>query len=77
MQKLVLRFIRFYQRFLNFGGLFKYLFLTDRACRFYPTCSAYTYQAGEKYGILRGGWLGLRRILKCHPWNKGGKDFLN
>lgn len=74
MKKIILFLIRFYQRFLNFGGAAKILFLTDRACRFFPTCSEYTYQAIEKYGILWGSWLGLKRIIRCHPWNKGGKD---
>jgi uncharacterized protein len=44
------------------------------SCRFFPSCSVYTYQAIEKYGVLRGGWLGLRRIGRCHPWNPGGFD---
>jgi putative membrane protein insertion efficiency factor len=44
------------------------------SCRFYPSCSEYTYQAIEKYGILHGGWLGVRRIGRCHPWNPGGFD---
>ncbi|MBM3208742.1 membrane protein insertion efficiency factor YidD [Candidatus Shapirobacteria bacterium] len=75
MKKTALLLIRFYQKHLSFdSGLFKALFLTDKVCRFRPTCSEYTYQAIEKYGILRGSLLGLRRIIRCHPWNKGGED---
>ena len=44
------------------------------ACRFMPTCSEYGYQAVERYGVLRGGWLALRRLLRCHPFSKGGFD---
>lgn len=74
MKKFFLKSIRFYQKYLFFGGIWKTLFLTDKACRFSPTCSEYTYQAIEKYGIISGSLKGIRRILRCHPFSKGGYD---
>lgn len=44
------------------------------SCRFYPTCSAYAAEAIEAHGALRGSWLAVKRILKCHPWHPGGLD---
>ena len=58
--------IRFYQRFLRP--------LMPPSCIYEPGCSTYMYQAIEKYGILKGGWLGTKRILRCHPWAQGGYD---
>ena len=43
-------------------------------CRFYPSCSCYTKTAMIQYGVLKGGWLGLKRIGRCHPWHEGGYD---
>ncbi|MGH7927177.1 MAG: membrane protein insertion efficiency factor YidD [Candidatus Binatia bacterium] len=48
--------------------------LLPRACRFYPTCSIYFANAIEKYGVLRGGWLGLCRMTRCRPAHPGGYD---
>ena len=44
------------------------------SCRFQPTCSYYALTAIERFGVLRGGWLALKRIGRCHPWNPGGYD---
>jgi putative membrane protein insertion efficiency factor len=43
-------------------------------CRFYPTCSEYMIEALQTYGLLKGGWIGLKRLCKCHPWHPGGYD---
>lgn len=45
-------------------------------CRFHPSCSAYGLEAVERHGAVKGGWLALRRILRCHPWNDGGLDLV-
>jgi len=75
MKKVILWLIRFYQRTKFFHGyIFRALFMTDKVCLFTPTCSEYTYQAVEKYGSIKGLWLGFKRIIRCHPWSKGGTD---
>lgn len=75
VKNFVLVLIRFYQKTSFFHqSLFRTLFLTDSVCRYEPTCSNYTYQAVEKYGVLKGLFLGFKRILRCHPWARGGYD---
>lgn len=66
MRVLVLGVIRFYQNTLSR--------VLPPSCRFYPSCSEYTYEAITKYGLLQGGWLGLKRLARCHPFNPGGYD---
>lgn len=66
MKALVLVMIKFYKLFISP--------MLGKNCRFYPTCSEYTYQAIEKYGLLKGILLGIKRILRCNPFNPGGYD---
>jgi len=47
---------------------------TPRTCRYYPSCSAYAEQALRQHGAIRGGWLAVRRLGRCHPWTPGGVD---
>jgi len=75
LKKLILKLIRFYQNTHIFHNyLARQLFLTDQVCRFQPTCSQYTYLAVEKYGVVKGLFLGFKRIIRCHPLSQGGFD---
>lgn len=75
MKKIILRLIKSYQKSkIVRSEILKQLYLTDSSCRFRPTCSEYTYQAIEKYGIIKGIYIGIKRIIRCHPLNKGGYD---
>ncbi|MGI9181897.1 MAG: membrane protein insertion efficiency factor YidD [Longimicrobiaceae bacterium] len=58
--------IRFYQKWISP--------VLPPSCRFRPTCSAYTLEAIQRYGAARGCWLGLKRLLRCHPFCRGGYD---
>ncbi|MDD3095433.1 MAG: membrane protein insertion efficiency factor YidD [Candidatus Neomarinimicrobiota bacterium] len=66
MKRVLLALIRFYQRAIS---PYK-----PRSCRFYPSCSHYSYDALQEHGVFKGSLLGLRRILKCHPLHPGGYD---
>ncbi len=66
IKKCFLKGIAFYQKFLSP--------CLPNSCRFTPTCSQYCYEAIEKYGAIKGLYLGIRRILKCHPFHPGGYD---
>lgn len=67
MKKLLIKTIRLYQRYISP--------LKKPCCRFYPSCSQYAVMAIEKYGVLRGGFKAVLRILRCNPLFKGGIDF--
>ncbi len=66
IKKLIILVIKFYQKFISP--------IKPGKCRFYPTCSQYMLQAVEKYGAFKGFVLGMKRILKCHPFHPGGYD---
>ena len=68
MKKIMIGLVRGYQRFIS--PLF------PPSCRYYPTCSSYMIQAVEKHGALKGGIMGTARILRCHPFVKGGLDYV-
>lgn len=66
MRAILIALIRAYQLLLSP--------LLGNHCRFYPSCSQYAREALERHGVLRGGWLAIRRLSRCHPWHPGGLD---
>ncbi|NLV49726.1 MAG: membrane protein insertion efficiency factor YidD [Clostridiales bacterium] len=66
MKKVLMALVRFYRRGLSP--------LRPPCCRYVPTCSQYALEALEKYGALKGSWLALKRVLRCHPFHRGGYD---
>ncbi|HEY3365291.1 MAG TPA: membrane protein insertion efficiency factor YidD [Symbiobacteriaceae bacterium] len=67
MKRLLMGLVRFYQRYLSpLKG--------QPTCRFYPTCSQYAYEALGKYGALKGTYMAVKRVLRCHPFHPGGYD---
>jgi len=68
MQRLLILFIRAYRILLSpFLG---------HNCRYYPSCSCYAETAFKHHGVFKGGWLAIKRILRCHPWHPGGVDLV-
>jgi uncharacterized protein len=65
-KKIFISVIRFYQVVISP--------IKPPSCRFYPTCSHYGLEAVQRFGALKGGWLTIKRILKCHPFHPGGID---
>jgi len=74
IKTIILFTIKMYQKTISFDHGFVRFFYPDGFCRFHPTCSDYGYQAVSQYGVLRGGWMALKRILRCNPFSKGGND---
>jgi hypothetical protein len=66
MQSAVIRALQVYKRWVSP--------MLPSACRFYPTCSEYAMEAVSRYGVVRGAWLSVRRLLRCHPFHAGGFD---
>lgn len=66
--------IRLYQKILSLDhGPLRHL-RKQPMCKFHPTCSEYGHQAIGRFGVIKGGWLTFRRIIRCHPWSDGGVD---
>ena len=73
-KKIVVFFIKLYQKTLSFDHGWLKVYYLHGFCRFSPTCSQYSIEAIEKYGVIRGGIKACWRIIRCNPFNKGGYD---
>ncbi|MGM0379278.1 MAG: membrane protein insertion efficiency factor YidD [Bacillota bacterium] len=67
MKKILIFLIEIYRKYIS-------ALKSQPTCRFYPTCSKYSLEAVKKYGAIKGSFISLKRILRCHPFNKGGYD---
>lgn len=74
VKKIALILIRFYQKTLSLDHGPLKRFYPVGYCKFSPTCSMYTYDAVEKFGVLKGFWLGIKRVGRCNPYHEGGHD---
>ncbi|MEZ5523631.1 MAG: membrane protein insertion efficiency factor YidD [Pseudomonadales bacterium] len=68
MRKIIIHLIKAYSYLISP--------LLGNNCRFYPSCSRYAETAIERFGLVKGGWLAIKRISKCHPWHEGGEDLV-
>jgi len=66
MRKILIKLIHGYQYLISP--------FSPPTCRFFPCCSSYACEALTKHGVIKGGWLSMKRLLRCHPWNPGGYD---
>lgn len=66
MKQVVIAILRFYKRYISRGNY----------CRFVPSCSQYAIEAIEKYGVIKGGWMAIKRVVRCNRWSKGGEDLV-
>lgn len=74
LKRMALVFIRIYQKTISFDhGILRY-FYPNGYCKFHPTCSEYAARAIDKHGVLKGSFLAMRRLLRCHPFSQGGVD---